>query len=218
MSGTAHEPPKADAPVLGGMAHGSSSATVTEYEAAFFARAEAEDAPQEPQGTPHLMVELATQRCLLPLNELRGVLDAPPKVVRFPFGPSWLLGVFLLRTELLALVDPNLVAGGRVRQRADDFSPWKNRADNDEARIVLAGSGERTLGLRLRGAFEYVAVLDSDVVRASAATEAPAEGIRSQYVTAMFAKDASSIPCPIIAVAPLLDDLCRLLAEERTDG
>jgi chemotaxis signal transduction protein len=167
-----------------------------------------DDAPPLPEGVPHVVVQLGGARCLLPLAELRGVLTETPKLVRFPFVPPWMLGVFLYRAELLALVDPLPVLVGHARDEDATAS----------ASTILVGNGERSLGLRVDGVFEVVFVSDTADLYAASVPGRVSELIAARYVASIWSPDAWTAPLPILAVAPLLDDLLRLLAEEDRDG
>lgn len=54
----------------------------------------------------HLLFWLDESPYLVRLADLREVLSAVPPHVALPFSPAWLRGIFPLRTDLVALVDP----------------------------------------------------------------------------------------------------------------
>lgn len=187
---------------------------------------DADDSIPLPEGVPHVAVQFSGARCLLPLAELRGVLTQSPTLVRFPFGPSWLLGIFLHRAELLALVDPLPVLFGRTRHVADNTiprsrppreAPFSAPPDGDQP-AILVGSGERTIGFRVGGVSEVVFLTDAHGVRSTALPSELPDPIEARYIAALWAPDEESRALPILAIAPLLDDLLGLLAEEGHDG
>jgi len=179
-----------------------------------------------PQGVPHVAVQFAGARCLLPLSELRAVLTEAPKLTRFPFSPPWLLGVFLFRAELLALVDPLpvLLGHGRHATTAARSQPRVAREGSTYPPsggvppTILVGSGERTLGFRVDGVLDVSFVSEATYLRSPEALAESTESIDVRYIAAMCASEPEQTALPVLAVAPLLDDLLRLLSEEGRDG
>lgn len=66
----------------------------------------AAQAREAESGVQRLVVWLRGAPYLVALAELREALPTLPAYAALPFSPPWLLGVFPLRTELVALVDP----------------------------------------------------------------------------------------------------------------
>ena len=189
------------------------------------ARVTDESTPQ-PLGVPHVAVQFAGVRCLLPLSELRGVLTEAPKLTRFPFSPPWLFGVFLFRAELLALVDPLPVLLGHGRHAATVARSQPQLAREDSTYppsggvppTILVGSGERSLGFRADGVFDVTFVSEATYLRSPEALAESPESIDDRYIAAICMSEPEHIVLPVLAVAPLLDDLLRLLSEEGRDG
>src|SRR5579871_2007156 len=160
-------------------------------DAATSARDMADQTPL-PEGTPHVAVLFGGVRCLVPLAELRGVLTQPPKLVRFPFGPPWLLGIFIHRTELLALVDPLPVLFGRISRTTSGSGPRSAREDASRtapggaAPTILVGSGEGTLGFRTGGVSDVTFLAETSGTRSTAPLGASPELIETRYVAAMW--------------------------------
>jgi chemotaxis signal transduction protein len=185
--------------------------------------ASAEDPTALPPDVPHVGVEFAGARCLLPLGELRGVITDAPRLTRLPFSPRWLLGVFLFGAELLAFVDPIPVLFGRAADEALSQS-WPSRAisprapTSDHRPIILIGAGDRTLGLRADVVHEMAFVPAATDLRSPEAPGQLPGPIAARYIAATWAPEPSGSALPVLAVAPLLDDLLRLLTEEGRDG
>src|SRR5271165_459536 len=79
-------------------------------------------AQAEPRdGTEYLMFTCADIRCAVPLKSLREVRPSLPPVVSLPFSPDWLIGIFPLRTQLLALVDPAPLLLGRATTQVSSW-------------------------------------------------------------------------------------------------
>ncbi|HEU5344437.1 MAG TPA: chemotaxis protein CheW [Ktedonobacterales bacterium] len=62
--------------------------------------------PVNEQGEHYLLFWLGQTPCLAPLARLREALPGIPPHVALPFSPAWLWGIFPLRVDLVALVDP----------------------------------------------------------------------------------------------------------------
>jgi chemotaxis signal transduction protein len=227
-SASEHQTP---APRIGGVASRGVDtdmvdvATTDRIESVSLARVTDESTPL-PQGVPHVAVQFAGVRCLLPLSELRGVLTEAPKVTRFPFSPPWMFGVFLFRAELLALVDPLPVLLGHGRHAAKVARSQLRLAREDSMHppsggvppTILVGRGERSLGFRADGVFDVTFVPEVTYLRSPEALAESPESIDDRYIAAMCVSEPEHIVLPVLAVAPLLDDLLRLLSEEGRDG
>lgn len=183
-----------------------------------------------PTGVPHLVCELTGIPCLLPLAQLRGVVRELSALTRFPFAPTWLLGVFPYRTEVLALVDPApLVFGHEVSVAASAHGHMSDTrivtaatqpiATLDGPCAAIVGGGDRSLALRLDRAHAVVFVPEAAV---SAPTtdrpeEAAATGVVGRYLAGVWKPEPAAAPHAILAIERVLADLLERL-EEDADG
>lgn len=166
----------------------------------------AADRVSVPLGDEHLLLTCAGMPCAVPLAQLREVLPALPATTALPYSPPWLLGVFPLRTELVALVDPVPVLC--ERPPADDESTGRLAA------VLVAGDGEECLGLAVAGVGDIAVVRAGEIVRDASGLGG---GVRSTYVAGWYAPPGGR-PAVILDLPRLVTDLLRELTEESADG
>ncbi len=108
------------------------------------------------EGEEHLLCWLGETPYLVRLADLREVLSSLPAHVALPFSPHWLWGVFPLRADLVALVDPSptLLHGPEAARRmihAANASPRKTQASAvgrpEMPRALVVGEGDHLLAL-----------------------------------------------------------------------
>ncbi|HEY7851186.1 MAG TPA: chemotaxis protein CheW [Ktedonobacterales bacterium] len=111
--------------------------------------------PDPAEGEEYLLFWLSEAPYLVRLADLREVLPGLPRHVALPFSPQWLWGVFPLRTELVALVDPSptLLHGpeaARRMTRAEHLRPASANAligQVETPRALIVGEGDHLLAL-----------------------------------------------------------------------
>ena len=133
-------------------------------------------------GSEYLLFACADVPCAVPLKALREVRPSLPQVVPLPFSPDWLIGIFPLRTQLLALVDPAPLLLGRPADHVTSWlKPQRPRNSLYERRVtaplvnplfpttaLLIGEGERVLAWAVTGVSDIVLVSDEQIVSADA--------------------------------------------------
>jgi chemotaxis signal transduction protein len=160
-----------------------------------------------PPGDEHLLVICAGMPCAVALSRLREVLPALPATTALPFSPPWLLGIFPLRTELVALVDPTPVLCDAPPSGAGtNLGPL--------AAVLVAGEGEQSLGMAVAAVGDIAVIQPEEIVRDPSGLGG---GVRSVYVGGWYAP-AGGRPAVILDLPRLVTDLLRELAEESVDG
>jgi len=95
----------------------------------------------EPQ---YLLFECGHINCAVPLADLREVRNTVPRTIPLPGSPDWMLGIFPVRSEMLALVDPIPALFGRLEQTVAPVGPLPAPA-LERASVMIVGTGERSL-------------------------------------------------------------------------
>lgn len=178
-------------------------------------------------GTEYLLFACADVPCAVPLKTLREVRPSLPQVVPLPFSPDWLIGIFPLRTQLLALVDPAPLLLGRS---ADHAASWlkPQRSSLYERRVttplvnplfpttaLLVGEGEGVLAWAVTAVGDIVLIPDEQIVSADALPIPMPE----KYVTGIYVPSSGEQRYLILNVGSVLADLLAGLVEkERSDG
>src|SRR5215469_7844376 len=181
----------------------------------------------QPAGTEYLLFACADVPCAVPLKALREVRPSLPQVVPLPFSPDWLIGIFPLRTQLLALVDPAPLLLGRP---ADHVSSWlrPQRSSLYERRVttplenplfpttaLLVGEGEGVLAWAVTAVGDIVLIPDEQILPPTA-LPVP---MPDKYVTGIYAPSSGEQRYLILNVEVVLADLLAgLLEKERSDG
>jgi chemotaxis signal transduction protein len=106
------------------------------------------------EGEEHLLCWLGTTPYLVRLADLREVLPGLPPHVALPFSPQWLWGVFPLRADLVALVDPSptLLYGPEAARRmihaaSLPTAPASAVGRPETPRALVVGEGDHLLAL-----------------------------------------------------------------------
>lgn len=178
-------------------------------------------------GVEYLLFACADIPCAVPLKSLREVRPSLPQVVPLPFSPDWLIGIFPLRTQLLALVDPAPLLLGRP---ADHVSSWLKPQRNSlyERRVttplenplfptsaLLVGEGEGVLAWAVTAVGDIVLIPDEQII----SPDALPMPMPDKYVTGIYAPSSGAQRYLILNVEVVLADLLAgLLEKERSDG
>lgn len=159
-------------------------------------------------GDEYLLVWLQSTPCLVLLNQLREVLPSIPQHIALPFSPQWMWGIFPLRTELVALVDPwPVLSGGSSSEPAADV-----RFHADEAmRALVIGENDHLLGL-LVSQVGAIVVLDAD--DRIEPGKAPAIDVAPQYVTGSFSLEGVERVALCLDVSRLANDILSAIEEQ----
>jgi chemotaxis signal transduction protein len=185
-------------------------------------------APNESRtGDEYLLFACADIPCAVPLKSLREVRPSLPQVVPLPFSPDWLIGIFPLRTQLLALVDPAPLLFGRP---ADHVSSWLKPQRNSlyERRVttplenplfpttaLLVGEGEGVLAWAVTAVGDIVLIPDEQIV----STGVLPTPMPEKYVAGIYAHSSGEQRYLILNVEVVLADLLAgLLEKEQSDG
>lgn len=168
------------------------------------------------QGTPYLMFRCEDIACAAPLDAFREVLPGLPGTIPLPDSPPWMLGLFLLRTELLALVDPAPFVLGHpatawpLPENVGDIgmaSTMPAMTPGTPTALVV-GSGETTLALAVREVGSIVTVRDEEL-----RTQAPVSQVTPRYARGIYVPEGTHERYLVPNISALLDDLLRGLAE-----
>ncbi|HEY7975171.1 MAG TPA: chemotaxis protein CheW [Ktedonobacterales bacterium] len=161
--------------------------------------------PDPAEGEEYLLFWLGEAPYLVRLADLREVLSGLPPHVALPFSPQWLWGVFPLRTELVALVDPSptLLHGpeaARRMARAERLRPASAHTligQVEAPRALVVGEGDHLLAL--------VADRIGDIclLRAEDAEDAGEAGERGRSARAVGASAAAALPAYVAGAYPI---------------
>jgi chemotaxis signal transduction protein len=163
----------------------------------------------EHSGVEYLLFTCGQVRCAAALHQLREVLPALPVAVALPFSHAWLLGVFPLRTELLALVDPRYILLG------PDGS-LDNAAAAPSTTALIVGEGDASLGLAVTTDRD-IGVERPDEVVPAPAHDGSSPQIMAPYATGRYVRGGGE-PHAVIDMPRLVTDLLVALTEGATDG
>lgn len=156
---------------------------------------------EERQGSEYLLFTCRGIACAVPLRELREVLRMVPPHVRIPFSPTWLLGVFTLRTELLGLVDPAPMLLGAA---------WTALEPAPLVAALIVGYNEPLLGLAVGPVGEIVAIRPDEI----APSQPPDDSsVAPTYVRGRYHPAGSATSYAVLDVAPFVAALLRALRE-----
>lgn len=173
-----------------------------------------EDAPA--QGTPYLMFRCEDVACAAPLAAFREVLPGLPGTIPLPESQPWMLGLFLLRTELLALVDPapfllgRPVAAWPLLEGVGDIGTASTLLTMTPGTptALIVGADEATLALAVREIGSIVTVRDEELQ-----THGPVSQVNPRYVRGVYVPEGRRERYLVPNISALLDDLLRGLAE-----
>ncbi|MGO8951431.1 MAG: chemotaxis protein CheW [Ktedonobacterales bacterium] len=180
-------------------------------------------------GTEYLLFACADVPCAVALKALREVRPSLPPVVPLPFSPDWLIGIFPLRTQLLALVDPASLLLGRSGDHAASWpGPERQRGSLYERRVttpllnplfpttaLLVGEGEGVLAWAVTEVGDIVVIPDEQILSSSSV----AIPMPEKYVMGLYAPSSGERRYVILNVEQVLADMLMGLVErERSDG
>ncbi len=175
------------------------------------ARAEAgldTESDTPPAGDEYLLVWLQSTPCLVLLNQLREVLPSIPQHIALPFSPQWMWGIFPLRTELVALVDPWPILSGL----SDTESLADARFHADEAmRALVIGEDDHLLGL-LVSQVGAIFVLNAEERIEPGRDQAA--GVLPHYVTGSFSLEGVERLALCLDVSRLANDVLSAIEEQ----
>jgi chemotaxis signal transduction protein len=156
-------------------------------------------------GSQYLLFTCGGVRCAVALRALREVLPQVPAAVPLPHSPPWTLGVFALRSELIALVDPAPVLLGERSTR--------ERVQVGAA--LLVGEGPRTLGWAV-GDIGAIRVIRPEEI---SPLPSPAVPVWERYALGVCTPASAEDTYVLLDADRLLDDLLNELEErERSNG
>lgn len=180
------------------------------------------DTPAELTGQQYLLFWLGAWPCLVRLAELREALPAVPRHVALPFSPRWLWGIFPLRTDIVALIDPlpMLTLGPEAARHASDTSlaPLASTAGfglAEPPRALVVGEDEHQLALLVDRIGDIYVIRDDDRRPLSLPAE-PGAAPLPQYVAEAYAVPGLDGEALALRVSKLVEDALSAL-EERQD-
>jgi chemotaxis signal transduction protein len=156
-------------------------------------------APGEASGSQYLLFTCGGVRCAVALRALREVLPHVPAAVPLPHSPPWTLGVFALRAELIALVDPApALLGERQFEESVQFNA-----------VLLVGNGPRTLGWAV-GDVGAITVMRPEEI---APLPSPVVPVWERYALGVCMPANAEDAYVLLDAQRLLDDLLNELEE-----
>jgi len=175
--------------------------------------------PDEPAGQEYLLFWLGEWPCLVRLAELREALPVVPGHAALPFSPRWLWGIFPLRTDLVALVDPMpVLMHGPDAARAMDVTRAPRAASANDfgpveaLRALVIGEGDHLLALLVDRIGEICAVTEGDR-RPGDLADQPGEVPLAQYVAGAYTVAGVERDALELRIARLADDIFAALEE-----
>lgn len=173
----------------------------------------------------HLLFWLGETPYLAPLARLREVLPNTPPYVALPFSPTWLWGIFPLRTDLVALVDPAplLLHGPEAARRLTDgesrrAAVWSGASYVETPRALVVGEGEQVVALvadRL-GAICTLRLEDRTPYTPDTTSGAPTP--QKDYIAGVYQLPDQSQPALALQIERLCSDIFAAIKERPEDG
>lgn len=184
-------------------------------------------APDLAGGEEYLLFWLGETPYLVRLADLREVLPSLPPHIALPFSPQWLWGLFPLRAELVALVDPTPIllhgpAAAQHMTRATSASqpavPASALGGPTTPRALVVGEGDHLLALvadrigeiYLLGPDAAEGVGDDGQARPTAANIA---GALPAYVAGAYPIAGLNRPALALRIAQVCDDIFAAIEE-----
>ncbi|HEX8729381.1 MAG TPA: chemotaxis protein CheW [Ktedonobacterales bacterium] len=182
-----------------------------------------QDEPQdEPGGEQYLLFWLGDWPCLVRLAELREALPHVPRHVALPFSPRWLWGIFPLRTDLVALVDPipMLTLGPETARDADatrraGAAPLGVFGQVEPLRALVVGEGDHLLAL-LADRIDEIRVVRAEDQCPLDQPPSPSDAPLPRYIAESYTVEGLERPALALRVSHLVEDVLAAL-EEQTD-
>lgn len=206
-------------------ATGASASRATQEQSLLQALARAEAGltlePDAAEGEEHLLFWLGASPYLVRLTELREVLPSVPPHVALPFSPQWLLGIFPMRTTLVALVDPapTLLSDADAAQRlamldAQRATPPHRIGQVESPRALVVGEGDDLLALLVDHIGDICLLRAEDQMDAQqhgAASGIP--GAAQEYVAGVYSIAGLKRAAQALRMGPLCADIFAALEE-----
>lgn len=175
-----------------------------------------------PEGQEHLLFWVGEWPYLVRLAELREALPSVPRHAALPFSPRWLWGIFPLRTDLVALVDPiPVLFYGPDAARAMDVTHATRPATTSDfgspeaPRALVVGEGDHLLALLADRIGDICVVAEADQ-RLPDLTSPSGESPLPRYVAGAYAMAGLERDALALRVALLADDIFAALEERRS--
>jgi chemotaxis signal transduction protein len=179
-----------------------------------------------PAGTGLLVFLCGSAPCAAALGLLREVLPMLPQFASLPASPPWMLGVFALRTEMLALVDPAPILLGMDpgdlyvpllttrHPYSDSAFPAPPTGPLGLTMAIVAGEGERALGLAVSAIGDLVRADDDELVTDATTLTRAASPIAERYIAGIYTPRGTTDHYAILHIERLVEDLLRALEPE----
>lgn len=166
-----------------------------------------------PVGDQYLLVWLQSIPCLVLLSQLREVLSSIPQHVALPFTPQWMWGIFPLRTDLVALVNPWPILSG---SSASESSADERFHANEAMRALVIGEDEHLLGLLVTQVGAIVVLKAEERIEPGIEPDAEqAADILPHYVTGSFALEGVERQALCLDVSRLANDILSAIEEQQ---
>jgi chemotaxis signal transduction protein len=157
--------------------------------------------------------------CAAPLAAIREALNAIPLIASLPDSPTWFLGVFQLRTEILGAADmrPLLTADAGVGAASSTYDTYSALTGHERA--IVVGTGARSLALLVESIGDILTLQPHEIL--SDLVEHPAFGaIAPRYRLGLLVPEVHQTRFALIALDTLLTDAINALSnsEVTSDG
>jgi chemotaxis signal transduction protein len=167
---------------------------------------------QQALGPQYLLFECGGIPCAVPLTELREVLKEVPRTIPLPSVPEWMVGIFPIRSEILALVDPlPALCGGRDAEGESAGTGALPGPTVGRGATLIIGAGERSLALVVDSYGGTVTIEGREMDTRQQAISATGLPVMPRYVAAMYTLADSGQRHAVLRVDLLLDDLISAL-------
>lgn len=195
-------------------------ANIAEVMERLLIQAQTGEAPfEEIAGTEYLLFTCGGVDCGVPLASLREVVPTLPQVAPLPASPEWLMGIFALRTEMIALIDPVPVLLDSTDQLATpQYAPHARAASDAQPRSALiVGTGERCLAWAIALVGDIVRLEDEKITPHAREATAGAREVRQRYIAGDYIRPQDGRRYTLLQTDIVLDDALHAL-EEEPDG
>lgn len=188
---------------------------------------------EELTGIEYLLFTCGGVGCGVPLAALREVLPALPQVAPLPASPEWMMGIFALRAEMIALVDPApIVLDHAAAYSSPQPSPAPHAApvphtlpqDRSQASslhtprsALIVGTGERCLAWAISLVGDLVRLEDHEIRPHTPEATGDAQRVRERYILGDYIVPANGRRYTLLNAELVLDDVLHAL-EEDPDG
>lgn len=170
-------------------------------------------------GAEYLLFTCGGVDCGIQLAALREVLPTLPQVAPLPASPEWLMGIFALRTEMMALVDPMVM----LLESAEDH-PYPQHLltshptpDSIPRSVLIVGTGERCLAWAIALVGDIVRLDDQKIVPHTREATQDAGEVRQRYIVGDYIVPQDGRRYTLLRPDSVLDDMLHAL-EEEPDG